>query len=379
MCYGHASSGRGLLGMLFLRTGAMLEEKSLFISPGRPQDWFIQASSVEFDLQAAHEVGTVRSLWTPSFIRTQQSSDLGGERVLEDLLQVICRENPERVLLNDFVPFLQFHSFKRFREAFASLISGLENVRATVFLMMPEVANEPSQHIIDFMKNCMTGTVHIALSESDSGHDKRSITLLPGIGHVEHSVFEDWEIPRPSAAPRRRKPRQKKPVAVKATSLEEVTGEDLQNDETLISMPVESLEEVTNQHEGFVKKLDGLFKRRTLKGNESFLLVALRVEAEQQAFDTGVILDQLIPVVKTIVADPKDLLLDPDRQRIIALLPNTSADGVQSFFEMIQDRLSQDHPDMAEQLPHVVSAVVVPNGQPFENPQDFLAYALEGR
>ena len=56
MCFGHASSGRGLLGMLFLRTGVTLGETGLLISPGRPQDWHIQASSVQFDLEAIRKM-----------------------------------------------------------------------------------------------------------------------------------------------------------------------------------------------------------------------------------------------------------------------------------------------------------------------------------
>ena len=381
MCNGHASSGRGLLGMLFLRTGDALGEKGLLISPGRPQDWSIQASSVQFDFEAAQAAGTLRSIWIPAFVNTQQASDQGGRQVLDDLFHVIQREKPQRVLINDFVPFLQFHSFELFRQAFAAFMSRLEEVESTVMLMMPEALNTSSQQILDFMRNYMTGSVHISIDEENAVPDRRRLVLLPGGGHVERAVFDEWAVPVATPPKKgRRIPRSKKPVAVKAGSMAALSDrEAMPLGTSVVSMPVESLKKVVVRHESFVSKLDILFKRRTNKGNDPFLLVALRVEADQDAFDAEVVLERLIPVIESIVVEPVDLLLDAERQRIIALLPDTGPDGVQAFFEMIQEKLSQDHPDMAEQLPHVVSAVVVPDGQPFENPQDFLAYALEGR
>jgi circadian clock protein KaiC len=36
LVYGRAATGRGLLTMMFVQTGSMLEERCLFISPDRP-------------------------------------------------------------------------------------------------------------------------------------------------------------------------------------------------------------------------------------------------------------------------------------------------------------------------------------------------------
>ena len=370
ICYGHATSGRGLLGMLFLRTGILLEEKGLFIAPGRPQDWFIQASSVQFDLEEARETGLVHTVWIPATVTPQQASDDRGEQVMDDLFRIIERGNVERVVINDFVPFLQFYSFERFCEAFTTFIERLENVSSTVLIMMPDTINTGSRQIVDFMRNHLTGSIHI--SAGDDGEAPVRLTLVPGVGHVERATFDDWEIPiNPPSEPL--SDPQSSPGSIR---VEESTSADGTAGARLTAS---SFEDVAVSHEGFVNRLNDLFKRRALKGDTEFLLVALRVEGHHQELDSAVIQERLIPVIEDIVAEPGDLLLDSERRRIIALLPGADADGVQSFFEMIQGKLSEKDPEMAAQLPHVVSAVVVPNGQPFENPQDFLAYALEGR
>ncbi len=143
-------------------------------------------------------------------------------------------------------------------------------------------------------------------------------------------------------------------------------------------MAVDSLRDVEEMHEAFYNKLKKSFKQRATKKYKPFLLVALRMEAEQPATDGTIGLDMLLPAIEKIVSEPDDILVDMGRRRIIAFLPNKKGDNVQEFFESIQDKLREEYPSVAEQLPHVVSAVVVPNGEPFENPEDFLAYALEG-
>ncbi len=390
MCYGHASNGRGLLGMLFLQMGVVLEEKSLFLSPGRPQDWMIQAASINFDLEEAQQNGRAKLVWIPSVSPQNGVSDAVGTKAIEDLVRLIQAEQPKRVLINDFMPFMQFRSFDRFRQVFGWMMGQLSNVPATVLFMMPDIINVQSKHIVEYMRNQMSGSMHVSIPESNAPGDpryaqnNRRLVLWPGLGHVNHEVFDPWEIPQ-SSVHAGNPVRQPNLSSSRSSRNEPATfegpGSGLAEGISLAGVPsiaVDSLKTVEETHEAFYNKLKKSFKQRATKKYKPFLLVALRMESGEAAVEGSIGLDMLLPAIEKIVQHPDDILVDLSRRRIIAFLPNTKGDNVQEFFESIQEQLREEYPLVADQLPHVVSAVVVPNGQPFETPEDFLAYALEG-
>lgn len=391
MCYGHASNGRGLLGMLFLQMGVVLEEKTLFLSPGRPQDWMIQAASINFDLDEAQQNNQVKLIWIPSTSPQNGTSDAQAARAIEDLVRLIKTEQPQRILINDFMPFLQFRSFDRFRQVFSWMMTQLANTPTTMLLMMPDIINVQSRHIVEYMRNQMSGSLHVSIPEAgqvDDGryaHNNRRLVLWPGLGHVNHEVFDPWEIPHSSthhgnvAASRTTGSIQD--VSGGSAPAFESPGGGMSEGFSLASAPsiaVDSLKAVEEMHEAFYNKLKRSFKQRATKKYKPFLLVALRMESNKAETEGSIGLDMLLPAIEKIVHQPDDILVDMSRRRIIAFLPNKKGDNVQEFFESIQEQLREEYPSVADQLPHVVSAVVVPNGQPFENPEDFLAYALEG-
>ncbi len=376
--------------MLFLQTGVVLEEKTLFLSPGRPQDWMIQAASVSFDLDQAQKQGRVKMVWIPASAPGPNMSDAAASKAIEDLVHLIMAERPQRVLINDFVPFLQFRSFDRFRQVFGWMMGQLATVQTTVLLMMPDIINAQSQHIMAFMRNQMSGSMHVSMPEDANGDvptGSRRLVLWPGLGHVTHEVVDPWEIPMLSLSDtglaadhieRMRNPGHSIPVSTFGPSSSgNPEGHSLAG-MPVSSVAVDSLRALESTHAAFFAKLKKSFKQRASKKYKPFLLVALRMEAEQSTPDGAIGLDMLLPAIEQIVVHPDDILVDMGRRRIIAFLPNKKGDNVQEFFESIQDQLREKYPSVADQLPHVVSAVVVPNGEPFENPDDFLAYALEG-
>lgn len=416
MCFGHVASGRGLVGMLFLQKGEELGERGLFFSPGRPQDWMIQAGAVNFDLDSARKQGKIRIVWIPASAPGGASSDEAAAQALQDLVQLIVREQPHRVLINDFMPFLQFGSLDYFQQMFRWMLKELENTEATLMFMMPDVVNAKSQQIIEFMKDQMAGSIHVSLNQHPGQHHmpgtngfgdgapgSRRLTLWPGLGHVEHEVLDSWvpevpDMPNVSglsnterrgrgsnviadtsnpprgAAKRERKPAQAKPFDFGTASFGD-SGPAIGT--PLSTMAINSLRDVESQHQVFLDKLALSFKQRATKKYKPFLLVALRMESDTDAPGGPIGLDMLLPAIEKIV-DPEDILADVSRRRIIAFLPNKREEDVQDFFASIQEKLREEYPQVADQLPHVVSAVVVPNGQPFDNPKNFLAYALEG-
>lgn len=391
--------------MLFLQMGVVLEEKALFLSPGRPQDWMIQAASVDFDLEEAQKDGHVKLVWIPANSPQNGQSDAMASRAIEDLVRLIKKEQPARVLINDFMPFLQFRSFDRFRHMFGWMMGQLTDEHTTVLFMMPNIINVQSRQIMEFMRNQMAGSMHVSMpehgdtpareGEEDASHNSRRLVLWPGLGHVTHEVIDPWEVPIPSlsgsqsdtaqnqAASQHVERQQEKGRREDTPASFEGGAGSMSDSVSALSasipyVSVDSLRHVEAVHEAFYNKLKKSFKQRATKKYKPFLLVALRMETRQTMVDGIIGLDMLLPAIEKIVLEPDDILVDESRQRIIAFLPNKKDDNVQEFFESIQDKLREEYPAVADQLPHVVSAVVVPNGEPFENPEDFLVYALEG-
>jgi archaellum biogenesis ATPase FlaH len=379
LCYGDAASGRGLLAMLFLQAGVEQGETCLFISPGRPQDWFIQGDSVSFDLQGAHEKGLVRLLWIPDVSGLHHLDDHDAARALSDLVTIVVQERPTRVVINDFMPFMQFRSFDGFRQAFLGALEALSATETTILLLLPDPINPVSQKIIDFVRNYVSGSIHLELDTSSSAGATRRMTLLPGIGHLLHEKIEHWVIAADGAASSISSPRG--PVRARAAagkkprtlSPVELTADPGGNAPAFAAQP---LVRAVNRTE-FVDALRLCFERR-VQEKSSFTLLALRIDASSPT-PSPVSFPELADHVERVLKADDRLLVDLASRRLVLLMPEARQDLVQPFFNALQRSLAREHPASQQHLLESVSVVVVPDGLPFERAEDFMAYAMEAR
>ena len=206
LVYGRAASGRGLLTLMFARTGAALGEPTLFISPDRQKDLMIQAASIGFNLREAYDSGIVRLVRVPPLMNLQNMGDDGVSRALWDLVTLIRQHRPTRLVMNDFMPFVAFRSYDRFRNEFIQFLEQIDSLDTTTVLVMPEPANQQSARVIEFMASQMTGSIRIELGEDSPSTTKRRISLIPHIGHIKRQVVDYWDLEDlviPSQAPRK--------------------------------------------------------------------------------------------------------------------------------------------------------------------------------
>ena len=194
LVYGRAASGRGLLTLMFARTGAAFGEPTLFVSPDRQKDLMIQAASIGFNLREAHDSGIVRLMRVPPLMNLQNLGDDGVSKALWDLVTLIRRHRPTRLVMNDFMPFVAFRSFDRFRSEFIQFLEQIDSLDTTTMLVMPEPANPQSSRVIEFMASQMTGSIHIELAEDAGSTTKRRISLIPHIGHIKRQVVDYWDL-----------------------------------------------------------------------------------------------------------------------------------------------------------------------------------------
>lgn len=184
LLYGRASSGRDLLTLRFTQIGAELGESCLFISPQRPKDLMIQAASIGFDLRGAYEAGLVRLLRIPPAMAQQGQEDDGILRAIRDLIALIREYRPQRLVINDFMPFVLFRSFDRLKAAITDLLEHTDVLDMTMVLVMSEPGNEASKRIVSFIGSQMTGSLHLEMPEEHPESTQRRLTLTPTIGHV---------------------------------------------------------------------------------------------------------------------------------------------------------------------------------------------------
>ncbi|NNF59146.1 MAG: hypothetical protein HKN04_13000 [Rhodothermaceae bacterium] len=480
LTYGRAASGRGLLTLMFTQTGTLLEEPCLFIAPDRPKDLMIQAASIGFDLHQAYESGLVRLMRIPPLFNLQNIGDEGVAKALRDLVSIIRQHRPSRVVINDFTPFVLFRSFDRLRSEFVHMLEQIDSLDTTLLLGIAEPGSQRSEEVIEFMKNQMTGALHLELTSEDPSSTSRRLTMVPHIGHIRHETVENWDLesliesgaklaasiqmlparqtPRPVSEPVAQQaapelgyevadmmtePRYDEPVltdappaapeidladnaapvieqplvqppaplayeeptyeapayeapayeepsyeaptyeapAYEASAFDEPTYEAPAYeapvmDEVPMPEPEPEPEISYTDRAGFSTLLQQHFVQREV-ADTPFLLLAMRMDRGDgrgsRPFDFEFILD----LVHEALREQDAMLADMEQERLVVLLGNSRPEEAQAFFSRLKNRLRQDAPQQADHLLHSVSAIVVPDGKPFQNAEEFLTYALD--
>lgn len=477
LVYGRAASGRGLLTIMFARTGAAFSESTLFISPDRHKDLMIQAASIGFNLREAHESGIVRLVRVPPLMNLQNLGDDGVSKALWDLVTLIRKHRPTRLVMNDFMPFVAFRSYDRFRNEFIQFLEQIDTLDTTTLLVMPEPANPQSSRVIEFMASQMTGSIHIELADDDGTSTKRRISLIPHIGHIKREVVDYWDLedlvehsvapaeppsapgaddsvmftptseqapsnpfqPTPSvqepfapqstpfaaqpAPPFAAQPQQSgiapvipiptfNPAQAQQFSQPQVPPQvppqpaapftpqqgsppTIPQAQKPMETPLPPAEappvpasqtaappsgmhvdvEYTNR-EAFRRRLQQQFSNRDLL-HQSFLLLALRMDRSEQIAARPFDFEFLMDLVSEELRPQDDMLANTEMERLVVYLGDSRPEEAQSFFTRLKDRLRQQSPTQADHLLHSVSAIVVPDGRPFQNAEEFLSYALD--
>lgn len=192
--YGEAVAGRSLLTLLCARAGDVLEEQTVFISADRYSELKIQSGALGFSLEAVLEKGNLHLVRIPPRIKLREMGDDGVAQALHNLTAPFKSYEPKRLVINDFMPFVAFRSFERFRIEFVRFLDLADSLSATIILAMSEPANDHSRRVIDFMISHMTGAVHIERNKEELNSTIRKLTLIPTSGHIKGYVFEHWDL-----------------------------------------------------------------------------------------------------------------------------------------------------------------------------------------
>jgi hypothetical protein len=109
------------------------------------------------------------------------------------------------------------------------------------------------------------------------------------------------------------------------------------------------------------------FAAARARSGEPFLLLSFRAEA-------GVPFDALATGLARAAGPADALLADADRQRLALLLPGRTREAAQGVFRHLKHALREAG---AEAALREVSALVLPDGEPFRSAEDFFARAFD--
>ena len=156
---GRAGAGRSALALQ--SAGATVDGggRALLISPRAPDALLEIGTAAGVDLRAVHATGRFRVLRIPTAADLAARGSDGLDAAYRDLAGLVASERPDRVVVEDLTPLVQFDSFDRFRDAFAGLVGALRAAGVTLVVGLGEPANAASEHLIGVVRDLVDGTV----------------------------------------------------------------------------------------------------------------------------------------------------------------------------------------------------------------------------
>ncbi|NNE70690.1 MAG: hypothetical protein HKN29_10060 [Rhodothermales bacterium] len=379
LTFGRAATGRGLLTLRYAQTGVQGGERCLFIASDRPKDLVIQAASIGFDLKQAQQDGLIRLMRIPPMMNPQAMGDDSVAKALWDLVTIIRKQRPDRLVINDFMPFVMFRSFDRFRMEFIRMLEQIDSLDTTVVVALPEPANPQSRRVIDFMAGQMTGAIHIEAADEEMTSTERRLTLIPHIGQIKRQVVRHWDLADIVQTPGQtpvitETARQTAPAAPKPPQFPHVAPDVTGAETAAPKVEKEDAFERYSNRGAFGKRLQEFFADRE-DGANPFLLLAMRMD---QTSESGPVdFEFIIDLVADSLRPQDDMLISAINERLVVLLADSKPEEAQGFFARLKNRLRADAPQQADHLLHAVSAIVVPDGRPFQSADEFLTYAMD--
>ena len=156
---GRAGAGRSALALQSAGATVDAGGRALLLSPRPPDALLDIATAAGFDLRSAHATGRFRVLRIPAAADLAARGSDGLDAAYRDLAGLVATERPDRVVVEDLTPLVQFDSFERFERAFGAFVGTLRAAGVTLVVGLGEPANTASEHLVGVVRALVDGTV----------------------------------------------------------------------------------------------------------------------------------------------------------------------------------------------------------------------------
>ena len=181
---GRAGAGRTALALQSAGATVAGGGQALLLSPRTPEALLEAGTAGGFDLRAAHATGRFRVLRIPAAQDLAARGSDGLDKAYLDLTGLVQKSRPDRVVVEDLTPLVQFDTFERFRAAFDRFAEAVRETGASLVVGLGEPANDASEQLLAVVRDAVDGVVTLA-ADGEPPHLSRT--------------SDDAEAPQPEA------------------------------------------------------------------------------------------------------------------------------------------------------------------------------------
>jgi hypothetical protein len=110
----------------------------------------------------------------------QVESDRLLHKAIGEIIQIVEKESPTRLILDQLTPLLQFEDFDTLIHDIKELIYSCEKFKATTIITVGEPVGNQAARILEFLSSVTTATIKLF---EGSPEEKRSLSLNARLGH----------------------------------------------------------------------------------------------------------------------------------------------------------------------------------------------------
>ena len=186
---GPVNSGKTTFCLQFGSKGLASKEKVVFFTDERTEDVLLRSEGLQFDLSPSLELGDFL-IFNLGNKRVSLSDSLLHKTITE-VSQIVEKEKPTRLIIDQFTPFLQFENQEVLKSEIAELVDSLEKFKVTTVITVGEPASELAEKILEFLSSLATATLKLSGANLE---EKRTITLNARLGHYPASYSASFII-----------------------------------------------------------------------------------------------------------------------------------------------------------------------------------------
>lgn len=185
---GAKKSGKSILSLHFAKASVEAGEKCLFFTGTKIKDLTILGHNINFDVTGSindQKLIVIKVASAAEII--EELSDGYLTDYYRDMLAVISEYKPDRLVFDEFTPFLMFMDINSLRNNFHIFADTLDEMQSTNLLIISEPGDEEAQGLVDIVTEGSTGIIYL---QKNSEGKKSSFaggkaTITPITGHLE--------------------------------------------------------------------------------------------------------------------------------------------------------------------------------------------------
>jgi KaiC/GvpD/RAD55 family RecA-like ATPase len=188
---GPASSGKTTFCLQFALPSLAVKEKVIFFTDERPDDLLLRAEGLQFDIFSNLENGNLIIYNFGLEDITAQISEQLLDKTINEIIQIVEKEQPTRLIFDQLTLFLQYKEFETLKRNIKQFIYSCEKFKATTLLTVGEPASPDAENILNFLSSLATATIKLTQANQE---ERRFISLNARLGYYPVSYSDSFMI-----------------------------------------------------------------------------------------------------------------------------------------------------------------------------------------